>query len=297
MTATQTPGTVPSAPDFACRGSRMCRRPVTPALSVRVRDGQRGVVQDDDVGGGRAERHAPPGAIVRTSDGQHAARAAVQKRRPHAGVAEDHGGAVERVALGDATEVDRRRAARDSNRARGLVELDSTRSGATAGRYRGFSGAATDEERCDRDVEGAPGRTADLERVGEEVERLPVEPDRLAGAPVEVRHEAVGREPVEAPMPVVDFVDRGLAGRTKRRSFRAAGGGRQKELEPRAHGRGRQAQRGSRQTFLTFCRDGSYENAPPSQSERVARSTITMIFVPSSTVLRGCCRVRMQSSQ
>src|SRR5688572_16191662 len=150
--------------------------------------------------------------------------------------------------------------------------------------------------RPSRNVEGAVGIAAHVHRVRKQGKRFVVQPyGFVCGRAVDMREPAVGFKPGQALVPLLNLPKSQLPYRANIDRSRLIRDDRQ--FEARAHGCGGETNDAIRQSRLTFPVRGSKPNAPRSQNDRCARSTITITIVPSSTSLRGCCRVRMQSIQ
>ena len=148
-------------------------------------------------------------------------------------------------------------------------------------------------QRSDRDVERPVRCAPDRERLLEERVGFTVEAHRSAcrGA-MDVRQQAVVREAAEAGVPVLDLFEGRFAG-----GQQVPTALQHHQLAARPHRRDGQPDRGPPHALLTLQLSGSYSNVPPSHSDRVARSTMTITLVPRSTSLAGWLRVRMHSSQ
>jgi hypothetical protein len=188
----------------------------------------------------------------------------------HSGVAQNAGSQIEGVSLRDPAQVEQHPGVDQGDGAPPGVEPDRAHACRAGG-----------------DVEGAAGGAPDRDRAFEELERVEVERNRgAAGYSREVRNEALGKEPGEPRVTIFDCLNRRLRGTAMPLGLDII----DDQLEPRAHGGG-----GEPHSFLTFIFAGSNPKADPSHIERVARSTITITFAPSSTGLGTGSRVRMHS--
>ena len=203
-------------------------------------------------------------------DGGRTAGATVHKRRFHSDIAKDPGRALHGVAFRDGTEVEQEARTTERERQPVRVEVNSTHGAVVAG-----------------NVERPAGASPDRQSVREEVERFPVERHRRSWRnPREMRDQTVGEETGEPGVACLDGVER----RLRRAAMPLGPVAFDDQLEARAHRGGRQPH-----SFFTFIFTGSNPKADPSHIDRVARSTITMTFAPSSTGLGTGSRVRMHS--
>ena len=233
-------------------------------LMSGARNAERFVLQADDIASRQGNVPHP------RADGGRAAGAAVQERRCDASFTEYPGRAIHRVAFRDRSQVEQeiRALERDGQPAR--VETNRTHGAVVSG-----------------NVECSAGASPDRESIHEELERLPVERYRRTRRnPREVRDQADGDETGEPGMTCLDRVERRLG----RAAMPPGPVAVDDQLEARAHRGG-----GQPHSFFTFIFTGSNSKADPSHIDRVARSTITMTFAPSSTGLGTGSRVRMHS--
>ena len=195
---------------------------------------------------------------------------------------QDAGGSIDRVALPNRTQIQGHRHVTMAESARHRVQHEI--------------GAVT---ACD--VKSATRIAPHLHGICKQWKRFIVERDGFKrGGPIDMRNPAVRSEAAQPRMPVFNLAKRELSDGLGVHASVVN----DRQLEPRTHG-GRGEPDDARrspaikvaQSRLTFSVRGLKPNAPPSQNERWARSTMTITIVPSSTSLRGFWRVRMQSIQ